>query len=282
MRNFVLSILLLICSQFGLQAQQTISQEYQALVQRYYDYYEAEQPDSAELVLRETLERFPNEPINYVLRGNLSELLLARQDTTSALAELSDAIREQPQVTQLRSRRAEVYEERGMYNEALIDLDELIRQQPTWEIPLYNRARVRSLLGLYEGAIADLELIMTINPEAYLPRVALAEAYEKAGRALDAEKLLSKLIEGFPKIPNAYRAMGWLLLRLDRKSEALEKVRYPINELKDTNKENYLLRGTIWLSYGELKESDKDYAEALRLGATKEEIDRAKNYGKNR
>lgn len=282
MRNFVLSILLLICSQFGLQAQQTISQEYQALVQRYYDYYEAEQPDSAELVLRETLERFPNEPINYVLRGNLSELLLARQDTTSALAELSDAIREQPQVTQLRSRRAEVYEERGMYNEALIDLDELIRQQPTWEIPLYNRARVRSLLGLYEGAIADLELIMTINPEAYLPRVALAEAYEKAGRALDAEKLLSKLIEGFPKIPNAYRAMGWLLLRLDRKSEALEKVRYPINELKDANKENYLLRGTIWLSYGELKESDKDYAEALRLGATKEEIDRAKNYGKNR
>ncbi|MDD7437778.1 MAG: tetratricopeptide repeat protein [Bacteroidales bacterium] len=282
MRNFVLSILLLICSQFGLQAQQTISQEYQALVQRYYDYYEAEQPDSAELVLRETLERFPNEPINYVLRGNLAELLLARQDTTSALAELSDAIREQPQVTQLRSRRAEVYEERGMYNEALIDLDELIRQQPTWEIPLYNRARVRSLLGLYEGAIADLELIMTINPEAYLPRVALAEAYEKAGRALDAEKLLSKLIEGFPKIPNAYRAMGWLLLRLDRKSEALEKVRYPINELKDTNKENYLLRGTIWLSYGELKESDKDYAEALRLGATKEEIDRAKNYGKNR
>lgn len=282
MRNFVLSILLLICSQFGLQAQQTISQEYQALVQRYYDYYEAEQPDSAELVLRETLERFPNEPINYVLRGNLAELLLARQDTTSALAELSDAIREQPQVTQLRSRRAEVYEERGMYNEALIDLDELIRQQPTWEIPLYNRARVRSLLGLYEGAIADLELIMTINPEAYLPRVALAEAYEKAGRALDAEKLLSKLIEGFPKIPNAYRAMGWLLLRLDRKSEALEKVRYPINELKDANKENYLLRGTIWLSYGELKESDKDYAEALRLGATKEEIDRAKNYGKNR
>lgn len=282
MRNFVLSILLLICSQFGLQAQQTISQEYQALVQRYYDYYEAEQPDSAELVLRETLERFPNEPINYVLRGNLSELLLARQDTTSALAELSDAIREQPQVTQLRSRRAEVYEERGMYNEALIDLDELIRQQPTWEIPLYNRARVRSLLRLYEGAIADLELIMTINPEAYLPRVALAEAYEKTGRALDAEKLLSKLIEGFPKIPNAYRAMGWLLLRLDRKSEALEKVRYPINELKDANKENYLLRGTIWLSYGELKESDKDYAEALRLGATKEEIDRAKNYGKNR
>lgn len=282
MRNFVLSILLLICSQFGLQAQQTISQEYQALVQRYYDYYEAEQPDSAELVLRETLERFPNEPINYVLRGNLSELLLARQDTTSALAELSDAIREQPQVTQLRSRRTEVYEERGMYNEALIDLDELIRQQPTWEIPLYNRARVRSLLRLYEGAIADLELIMTINPEAYLPRVALAEAYEKTGRALDAEKLLSKLIEGFPKIPNAYRAMGWLLLRLDRKSEALEKVRYPINELKDANKENYLLRGTIWLSYGELKESDKDYAEALRLGATKEEIDRAKNYGKNR
>lgn len=281
MKNFILSILIMICSSFVLQAQETIPQEYQALVQRYFDYYEASKPDSAELVLRQALAQFPGEPTNFVLKGNLAELLFARRDTTSALAELSDAISMQPQVTQLRSRRAEVYEQRRMYNEALIDLDELIRQQPTWEIPLFNRARVRSLLGLYEGAIVDLEQIMTINPEAYLPRIALAEAYERVGRALDAEKLLSKLIESFPKIPNAYRSMGWLLLRQDRKSEALDKVRHVINELKDISKDNHLLRGTIWLSYGETKESDKDYTEAQRLGATKEDIDKAKYYGKN-
>lgn len=281
MRDIVLGIMLMICSALGLQAQETIPQEYQELVKRYYDYYEAQMPDSAELVLRQALERYPDQPSNFMLRGNLAELLLARQDTTAALAELSDAIMDQPLVTELRSRRAEVYEQRGKYNEALLDLDELIRQQPTWEIPLFNRARVRSSLGLYEGAIADLEQIMVLNPEAYIPRMALAEAYERVGRTIEAEKLLSQLIESFPKIPNAYRSMGWFLLRQGRKSEALDKVRHVINELKDFSKENYLLRGTIWLNYGEHKESDKDYAEAQRLGATQEDIDKAKSYGKN-
>lgn len=280
MKNFFASILLVTCSFLGLHAQDSIPTAYQELVQRYFDYYEAAKPDSAEIVLRQALEQFPDEPTNFVLRGNLAELLLARQDTTAALAELSEAIRVQSQVTQLRSRRAEIQEERGRYNDALMDLDELIRQQPTWEIPLYNRARVRSLIGLYDGAIVDLEKIMTINPEAYLPRIALAEAYERAGRTMESEQLLSRLIESFPKIPNAYRAMGWLLLRQNRKSEALDKVRHVINELKDVNKENYLLRGTIWLSYGESKESDKDYTEARRLGATEKDIEKAKYHGK--
>lgn len=282
MRNFVWGTLIIMCSALGLQAQDSIPKEYQTLVQRYYEYYEAAKPDSAELTLRQALAQFPEEPTNFILRGNLAELLLARQDTTSALAELSEAIRQQPQVTQLRSRRAAVYEELGKYNEALLDLDELIRQQPTWEIPLFNRARVRSTLGLYEGAIVDLEKIMSINPDAYLPRIALAEAYQKAERALEAEKLLSQLIERYPKIPNAYRAMGWLLLRQNRKSEALDKVRHVMNELKDVDKDNYLLRGTIWRSYGEPKESEKDYAEALRLGATEVEIEHAKHEGKSR
>lgn len=282
MKNFFLSILLVTCSLFRLQAQESIPKEYQELVQRYFEYYEAEKPDSAEMVLRLALERFPEEPTNFVLKGNLAELLLARQDTTAALAQLSDAIGQQPQVTQLRARRAEINEQRGRYNDALMDLDELIRQQPTWEIPLYNRARVRSSLGLYEGAIVDLEAIMELNPDAYLPRIALAEAYEKAERPLDAEKLLSCLIESYPKLPHAYRSMGWLLLRQNRKSEALDKVRHVINELKEVNQENHLLRGTIWLSYGETAEAEKDYAEALRLGATEKDIEKVKYYGQNR
>lgn len=277
-----MSILIWSCSFLVGYAQDSIPNGYQRLVQKYFDYYEASKPDSAELVLQQAISTYPNERTNFVLRGNLAELLLARGDTVAALSELSEAIRVEPAVTQLRSRRAEVYELRGKLNEALIDLDELIRQQPKWEIPLYNRARVRSSLGLYEGAVADLEKIMTINPEAYLPRIALASAYEKLDRAIEAEKLLNQLIEGYPKIPNAYRAMSWLLLRQGRKAEALDKVRHVINELKDVSKEDYLLRGTIWLNYSEPKESQKDYAEARKLGATDGDIHEAKAQGKQR
>lgn len=253
---------------------------YEELVSRYISYYEAEMPDSAEWVLHSALDLYPNHEGNFILRGNLAELQLARQDTVAALSELSKAIAEQPEVTQLRSRRAEINEQSGHLNDALMDLDELIRLQPTWEIPLYNRARVRHKLNLYSGAINDLEQIMKLNPTAYLPRVALAKAYEADGDALKAEKLLTHLIDKYPKMPIAYRELGWLLLRQDRKSEALDNVRHIINELKRADGEDYLLRGAIWMRYGEVTLAEKDFYEAKRLGITESRINEVKNDGK--
>lgn len=257
------------------EAQEVTIDDYQRGVMRYYDYYEAHKPDSAEMVLRELLEQFPDRQSNFVLHGNLAELMVARGDTVSALEQLSMAIGMQPEVTQLRSRRAELEEGMGRYNDALLDLDLLIAQQPTWEIPLYNRARVRAKMGLHEGAISDLEQIMQLNPEAYLPRVALAKEYNRIGDPLTAEKILTQLIDSFPKIPNAYREMGWLLLSQDRKAEALDRVRYVIQELKVPTEEDYRLRGAIWMKYGEKKEAEEDFAQARQLGASEADIEAA-------
>ncbi|MDO5017228.1 MAG: tetratricopeptide repeat protein [Porphyromonas sp.] len=261
------------------KAQDTVaSPTYQELVDQYFKYFEAERPDSAEMALRKALNLYPDNESNFMLRGNLSELLVARGDTIAALSELSAAITDQPTMTPLRSRRAQLYEELGQYNAALIDLDEIIKLQPTWEIPIYKRAGVRSKLGLHNGAIDDLERILRLNPEAYLPRVALARELETTGDVMTAEKLLTRLTEEYPKIPNGYRALGWLLLRQDRKADALDRARHLILEMKDRNKENYLLRGAVWYRYGEVKEAEKDWAEAERLGATPEEIEKAKRY----
>lgn len=273
MNKYIWSLLALACSYLGAVAQQpTKGDSYEALVMRYYDYYEAQKPDSAELVLREALTRYPDKESNFVLHGNLAELLVARQDTLAAISELTEALRLQPEVTQLRSRRAELYEGVARYQDALLDLDQLIQQKPEWEIPLYNRARVRSELGLHNGAIHDLEQILKLNPEAYLPRIALAKEYQLSGDPLSAEKLLTHLIDKFPKIPNAYRALGWMLLEQDRKAEALDRVRHVIQELKVPTKEDYLLRGAIWSKYGEEKEAEADFERAKALGATDDEI----------
>ena len=80
------------------------------------------------------------------------------------------------------------------------------------------------------------------------------------------------MIDKFPNIPNAYRALGWLLLEQDRKAEALDRVRHVIQELKVPTKEDYLLRGAIWSRYGEKKEAEADFDRAKALGATDDDI----------
>lgn len=260
-----------------LQATEPPKPTYEQLIQSYLQYFEQNLPDSAELVLVEALRLYPQHEGNFILRGNLAELQVARGDTVAALQELSKAIGEQPEVTQLRSRRAELYEERREWTQALVDLDELIRQQPTWEIPLYNRARVRYKLHLYGGAKADLEEIMKLNPTAYLPRIALAKVLEADEETLEAEKLLTHLVDKYPKVPNAYRVLARLLLRQNRKSEALDKVRYVINELKVAEAEDYLLRGSIWYRYGEKEQAELDYQKAKKMGATEHRIKEERN-----
>lgn len=268
-------MLLVLGSALG-QDSLALTQRYEELVKSYLDYYEHNHQDSAEMALVEALNLIPNAESNFMLRGNLAELQVARGDTIAAISSLSQAIAEQPTITQLRSRRAELFEAQDRHNEALMDLDEIIKLQPTWEIPLYKRARVREELELYGGAIADLEAIIRMNDQAYIPRIALAKVYEHLGNMNEAEQILTYLINNFEQTPVAYREKAWLLMRQGRKAEALELIRKVINELKKATSEDYLIRGTIWLMYGETNQAEQDYAEAQKLGATSEDINNAK------
>lgn len=246
-------------------AQSEQEKAYTDLVTKYFEYYEADKPDSAEIVLVEALRLMPQADGNFLLRGNLAELMVARGDTLSAIEQLSLAIGEQPQVTRLRSRRAMLLEDVGKYHDALYDLDQLILQEPSWEIPLFNRARVKQKMGLLEGARHDLEKIIELNDNAYLPRVALANLLEDMGDLDGAERILTYLMDAYPKVPNAYRERAMLRLRQGRKAAALEDIRYVFNELKIETSEDYRIRGEIWKRYGENEQAEKDFQKAREL-----------------
>lgn len=255
LRLYLLCLLTLSTIGFAQDAKEI---KYSELVNRYFDYYEQQKPDSAEIVLQDAIKLMPQAESNFMLRGNLAELMVARGDTVGAIEQLSLALSDQPKVTQLRSRRAELLEQSHKLNDALLDLDMLIAQQPTWEIPLFNRARVRRKLGLLEGAQNDLEKIIEMNNEAYLPRVALAQVHENQKNPLEAEKILTYLINKFPKTPNAYRERAMLYIRQGRKSEALQDIRHVFNELKIATAQDYKIRGKIWELYGEKEQAQKD------------------------
>lgn len=242
---------------------------YAGCVERYFDYYEAERPDSAELMLRHALELMPEAEGNFLLLGNLAELVVARGDSTEAVDLLSQAVSRQPAIPELRERRADLLIGIGRVETALADYDELVSKFPNSEIYRYKRVLAYEQMGLWSAAEGDLRKILAHNADAYLPRVKMAEVYEKQGRLVEAEKLLSYLIEQQPAMAPAYRARARLLMRQGRKSDALADVREVIRRSGDrVEPEEYLLRAEIWMLYGEEKEAEEDLRRATEAGAT--------------
>ena len=250
---------------------------YAGCVERYFDYYEAGKPDSAELMLRQALELSPEAEGNFLLLGNLAELVVARGDSLEAVELLSEALSRQPAVPELRERRADLLSDLGQLQSALTDYDELVSMVPSSEIYRYKRVLTYEKLRLWSAAEEDLKRILARNADAYLPRVKLAEVYEREGRPLEAEKLLSYLIEQQPAMAPAYRARARLLMRQGRKSDALADVREIIRRSGDrVDAEEYLLRAEIWLLYGEEKEAEEDLRRATSAGATPAEVAQAR------
>ncbi len=250
---------------------------YAGCVERYFDHYEAGRPDSAELMLRQALELMPEAEGNFLLLGNLAELVVARGDSTEAVDLLSQAVSRQPAIPELRERRADLLMGIGRVETALADYDELVSKFPNSEIYRYKRVLAYEQMGLWSAAEGDLRKILAHNADAYLPRVKMAEVYEKQGRLMEAEKLLSYLIEQQPAMAPAYRARARLLMRQGRKSDALADVREIIRRSSDrVDAEEYLLRAEIWLLYGEEKEAEEDLRRATEAGATPAEVAQAR------
>lgn len=250
---------------------------YADCVERYFDYYEAGRPDSAELMLRQALELMPEAEGSFLLLGNLAELVVARGDSTEAVDLLSQAVSRQPAIPELRERRADLLIGIGRVETALADYDELVSKFPNSEIYRYKRVLAYEEMGLWSAAEGDLRKILAHNADAYLPRVKMAEVYERQGRPIEAEKLLSYLIEQQPAMAPAYRARARLLMRQGRKSDALADVREVIRRSGDrVEPEEYLLRAEIWLLYGEEKEAEDDLRRATEAGATPAEVAQAR------
>ncbi|WP_297132667.1 lipopolysaccharide assembly protein LapB [uncultured Porphyromonas sp.] len=250
---------------------------YAGCVERYFDYYEAGRPDSAEVMLRQALELNPEAEGNFLLLGNLAELVVARGDSTEAVDLLSQAVSRQPAIPELRERRADLLIGIGRVETALADYDELVSKFPNSEIYRYKRVLAYEQMGLWSAAEGDLRKILAHNADAYLPRVKMAEVYERQGRPMEAEKLLSYLIEQQPAMAPAYRARARLLMRQGRKSDALADVREVIRRSGDrVDAEEYLLRAEIWMLYGEEKEAEEDLRQATEAGATPAEVAQAR------
>lgn len=265
-KKSILALVISFMTAYSASAQDSpVTSRYSLLVEEYFSYFERNQMDSAELVLRQAIELMPDADSNFLLQGNLAELVLARKDTIQAISLLSSALGAQPEMHRLRERRAQLLAEMGRNNEALGDLDYIVKQQPDLEVPRYRRVLLYMNMGLWDGAKGDLEAIIRTNDNAYLPRVTLAKVERMRGDERAAERLLSHLIEKFPDTPVAYRERARLYIQQDRKAEALKDIRTVIHNGKEVTDEDYQIRGDIWVMYGDQAQAKKDYDTAKKL-----------------
>ncbi len=250
---------------------------YEQWVAEAYDCIERGQGDSAVVLFSKALALLPSAPTNYMLRSNLAEIHLVKKDTALALSQMHEAIMQQPDMIALRERRAEILGKMGRYDVALLDYDHIVTLHPERERSLFNRALLKTEMKLYDGAARDLETIILNNDKAYLPRIALASVERLRGNATQAERIYSYLISSFPKIPVAYRERARLYISQERKALALKDMRDVMKMPEVVTYEDYLLRGHIWLMYGERREARRDFDKARELGAPDDQL---KQYGK--
>lgn len=116
---------------------------------------------------------------SYADRGNT----FAKQGNyQSALAELNQAISQQPGDARAYKLRGHVYYAMGDYSKAYTDLDHVVALVPGSANALVDRAIVESVMGNHGLALADVERALALKPDSTFAKEVRKEILERAKR----------------------------------------------------------------------------------------------------
>ncbi|HNC45434.1 MAG TPA: tetratricopeptide repeat protein, partial [Acidobacteriota bacterium] len=154
---------------------------------------------------------------------------VAKEDSTQAIKDLTEAIRLNPRIDKSYSARGAAYSSKGEYDQAIVDLTEAIRLNPENSSAYNIRAFAWGKKGHYQKAIADANETIRLDPKfasayqhrgyAYLKQTNLTQAIEDCTKAIqfDSENGRAYATRG-----QAYAAQGKRELALADYRKALE------------------------------------------------------------
>jgi tetratricopeptide (TPR) repeat protein len=217
---------------------------------------------------RDPLER-------YVILTNRGAMWVKRKRWDEARADLSEAIRLQPQMYQAYVNLAELHRQRKEWDAALAALDQALARQPADARLYHTRARVQAQRKDGVAARRDFaEAVRRAGPgQAEVlasSLVELAHLKEQAGEHAAALADCDRALQVVPGYPPAYRQRADALLALRRDAEAgvaldlyLKAPRKP-NPAVDRKVSR--VRGVIHARRGEHDRAVAAYSRALELG----------------
>lgn len=169
--------------------------------------------------LDRALEINPNSVQALTLRASLAA------DPADALADMERAVTLQPDRTYLRINRAVARYKTGNLNGALEDFDYVVELEPTNYAALFNRAMLRTELKDNDRALRDLNRLLGLKPgdmrALYNRAVVLLEKRDYDAALADA----NAIVEAYPEMFAAYALRGQILRDSGRESRAMADFR---------------------------------------------------------
>jgi tetratricopeptide (TPR) repeat protein len=89
--------------------------------------------------------------------------------------------------------------------------------------PLLGKLLPESALGKWDDVLKTADAALALDPRNYSVRLKQAYAYYSISRFQDAERVYRELAREYPGDLNAHSGLGWSLLGLDKKAEAVKE-----------------------------------------------------------
>ena len=247
--------------------------DFATLIEKSYDYIEADNLEAAEYCLREALRREPANPNNFALLTNLGTLQRRQGKLQEAVMSYTAALGQQPKSISILENRGSLYSEIGETEKAIQDYTSVLLLSPDYEDGLYSRGILFLQEKKFLQAEADFEKIIELNQGSVRGRMGYAVLEKLRGNYAESERIYNYLIERMPSEWQLYEARADLFFIMGRYGRALGDVNRVFAEVRTPRAEAYVLRGKIKLAQYERASALKDLEKARSMGYDSRVID---------
>jgi RNA polymerase sigma factor (sigma-70 family) len=224
-------------------------------------FYDKEEYDKALADLSKAIKLDPQSAQWYGLRGQVWRF---KSDYDKAIADLNEAIRLEPESAFAHENRGAVWVARGEHDKAIADLNQAIALHPDWAFALETRGAAWVGKAEYDKAIFDLDQAVKLDPKS-------AFAYYYRGRARRGKNDLAKAIADFgeairldPGWADIYRYRAYCRARRGEHDLAMADLNEAIR-LVPTFADAYRRRADLWADKQEYDRAISDFDTAIRL-----------------
>lgn len=215
------------------------------------------------------LKRFPNFEGGYLGRARLR---LAEKDTTGAIGDIDKALAINKNAVNGYVMRADIaISSHKDYSSALQDMDQAIKLQPQYAGFFINRAFLRYMTDDFQGAFADYDYALQLEPQnsmALFNRGVLRAEVHDTNRAIDDFTSVLNLN------PDDYKTLynrAILLADIEDYDNAIRDLDRVIEAFPNFAAA-YFVRFDVKRRKGDLRSAEKDYNKSLSLAQTRVKI----------
>ncbi|MBP5776387.1 MAG: tetratricopeptide repeat protein [Prevotella sp.] len=201
------------------------------------------------------------------------------QEWRDSVSTLIEAIRQNPNSTDLRLKKAEANINLQQWEYAIEEYGDVLRLDDRNLAALYFRAYCHSQLRHYDMAKADYDAFLVIQPQHFEAHLGRAHVLQKMGRMADVLDELNLIVQQFPDSADAYAARA----AYETEQKLYDVALYDWDEairLRPSVADYYVSKADVLLGLGRKKDAretlDTLVLQGTPRGALKEWYDRCK------